>query len=470
MKDEKMAVMTEEKSVAAPVVEPTTQVEEKAQAIDLDAIRAEERTRASEIEELCRSFEIDANSFIKSGASVDSVRKAILDNLMKEGAPVSTKADASVTTDEADKFRSAVVDGLMLKAGCADKGTDTQNSFRGMSLRDLAVECLSREGKNVSELIRMDADSLYNELCRQAFNPSAAFPSIMDQTINKSIVNLYNEVPTTFDKWTATGSLSDFKTTSDHEYVIGGLRDFELVPENGELKNDIPETKLLPQRKLDTYGKQFSMTRQAFINDDIGFLTRVPGLYAAKAKKTIEKQVYSILVNNPAIFDGVNLFDAQHGNYVAVGSAPSQASIQQMILEMQKQTDQFGEPIYMTPQFLIVPVGYGFILRQIFESPKTITQTESDNAINPLYNYPLNIIETPMLNALAKGGNIPWFITASPSSARHIQVDYLNGQKTPTIRRMETPGVLGFVWDVYMDWGVAVRDFRGIYKNAGAAI
>ena len=41
--------------------------------------------------------------------------------------------------------------------------------------------------------------------------------------------------------------------------------------------------------------KSFSMSRQAFINDDIGFLTEVPGLYATAAKKTIDKQVYKLL-------------------------------------------------------------------------------------------------------------------------------------------------------------------------------
>ncbi|MFR5372482.1 MAG: hypothetical protein ACLTGJ_02440 [Faecalibacterium prausnitzii] len=50
---------------------------------------------------------------------------------------------------------------------------------------------------------------------------------------------------------------------------------------------------MLPQRKLDTYGRQFSMSRQAFINDDIGFLSEVPGMYAAKSKKQINKMVSS---------------------------------------------------------------------------------------------------------------------------------------------------------------------------------
>jgi hypothetical protein len=118
----------------------------------------------------------------------------------------------------------------------------------------------------------MSKDDLFSKLCRDFFNPAAAFPAIMDAAIKKTIVEEYQKVPTTFQVWTRKGSVTDFKATPDHSYVLGGVGDFELVPENGELKNSTPSTSLLPQRKIDTYGKQFSMSRQAFINDDIGFI------------------------------------------------------------------------------------------------------------------------------------------------------------------------------------------------------
>ena len=210
------------------------------------------------------------------------------------------------------------------------------------------------------------------------------------------------------------------------------------------------------------------MTRQAFINDDIGFLTEVPGLYATAAKKTIDKQVYKLLFDNAKIFDGKALFHADHKNLIATGTKPTQAAIQAIILQMQKQTDQFGEAIYITPRTIVVPVGYEFDLAVILHS--TQVTGSSNNDINPLYNYPLQIVQSPILNALAGNNACPWFMFADSASARGIQVDYLNGQETPTVRRMETPGQLGFVWDMYLDWGISVRDFRGIAKNPGVAL
>ena len=428
----------------------------------------EERERIRQITDLCSEFGMESRSFIDDGSTVEAVRAAVIEHMRTNNAPLSGRV--TVTDSDEDKFRRAAVDGLTMRSGVSvEQPADGANQFRGMSLRDLAIECLSRGGnRNASELIRMSSDDLYTELARQFYNPSAAFPAIMDQTIRKSIVELYNHVPTTFQEITTKGSLPDFKTTADHEYVIGGVGDFLKVPENGEIKPDAPRTELLPQRKLETYGKQFSMTRQAFINDDIGFLTRVPGLYATAAKKTIDKQVYKILFGNPAIFDGKTLFHADHKNLIGSGAAPSQATIQAIILQMQKQTDQFGEPIYMTPRTIVVPVGYEFDLAVIFHSAQV---TGSDhNDINPLYNYPLKVVQSPLLNAMAGANACPWFMLADQASARGIQVDYLNGQETPTVRRMETPGTLGFTWDIWLDWGISVRDFRGIYKNPGTTL
>lgn len=435
-----------------------------------DAQRAiqEERSRVSEITDLARAFDMDPTQAIADGTTVDGYRSMVLAELKKNRKPVSTSV--SVQRDEEDKFRSAAVDGLAMRGGVSLKSPAAgSESFRGTSLRDIGIECLRRDGANVNDLIRMSPGEIYEKLGeRQFYNPSASFPAIMDQTIRKSIVELYNQVPTTFQQITTKGSLPDFKTTSDHEYVIGGVGDFLLVPENGEIKPDAPRTELLPQRKLDTYGKQFSMTRQAFINDDIGFLTRVPGLYAQAAKKTIDKQVYSILYNNSAIYDGKPMFHADHHNLMGSGSAPTQAVIQAMILQMQKQTDTFGEPIYMTPRQLIVPVGYEFDLAVIFHSAQVTGSANND--INPLYEYPLTVVQSPRLNAMAGQNACPWFLQADASSARGIQVDYLNGQETPTVRRMETVGQLGFTWDVWLDWGISVRDWRGFVKNPGVAL
>ena len=438
---------------------------------------AEERRRISEITALCRDFEINPDAFISNGSTVDQTRAAVLEQLRSTGAPART-GRVEVTHDEGDKFRDAASDALMIRSGRApEHPAEGARDLAGMSLRDLAIDALTRGGtadhKTASEYLRMGTDALYSELSREFFNPTAAFPAILDSAINKSIVHIYNTVNTTFERITTKGTLRDFKRTDAHSYLIGGFGDLLLVPENGELKADTHQETMLPQRKLDTYGRQFSMSRQAFINDDIGFLSEVPGAYARKAKRQINRQVYSILYNNAPIYDGKTLFHADHGNLMTTASAPSIAAIQSAILKMQMQTDPFGEQINVTPDTIILPVGYDFLIETILNST-TVQTEENTQAVNALYQLnrrrPFEIVADATLNGLAGSGACPWFLKAASGDALGIQVDYLNGQETPTFRRSEPHGQLGFVWDIWLDWGIAVMDYRGFVKNPGAAL
>lgn len=430
---------------------------------------AAERQRVSDIISLCRETGMEPAEHIRSGATLEEVRAAAVTHLIQHGAPVAGRA----RENDGDNFRQAATDALLLQAGVTvENHAEDANQFRGMSLRDIAIECMVRDGEDTAaNLLRMGKDNLFQALSRQFFNPTATFPAILDDAIRKGIVHQYQAVPTTFQLWTSKGSVSDFKPTKDHSYLVGGAGEFLRVGENGELKHDTPKSEMLPQRKVDTYGRQFSMSRQAFINDDVGFITEVPGAYASAAKRTINKQVYQILVDNPVIFDGAALFDSSHGNLISVGSKPTAQAIQDLMMKMLLQKDPFGEAIMVQPAYIIVPVGYKFLMTTIMYSP-TINTTDNTQAVNPLYQYreQVKIVEDGTINALAGAAAAPWFMASDKNYAKSLQVDYLNGQETPTIRRSEVPGQLGYVWDIWMDWGITAVDFRGIARNNGVAI
>lgn len=453
-------------------VEPAKQNQTGSQ-VNEESIREAERKRCAEITSLCRSFHVtaeDEKRFLNDGTSIDAVREAILDSMINGSTPLGQRG-VEVGEDEQDKFRKAAGDALVMRSGMSlEKPADGARELMGMSLRDLAVECLTAEGH--AGLNRRNSDELFDMAMRQFFNPTAAFPAILDNAINKAYVEGHRNVAVTFDQWTKKGTLKDFKT-ADNNYLAGPAGEFLEVPENGELKHDTPKDEKRPTRKLKTYGRQFTLTRQAFINDDIDLVTRIPAKYAASARKTINKQVYSVLVNNPAIYDGTALFSSKHGNLITTGTGITQESMQAMIMALQNQTDEFGEAIIIRPATIIVPSGMAFDIYTLFNSP-TINTEGNTQAVNPLYRYAstIQVVEDPTINVLCGGfGNVmPWYLLGSRDDTDFIEVDYLNGQEIPTIRRMETPGVLGFVWDIYLDWGVSVMDFRGAIKNPGKAI
>lgn len=438
------------------------------------ATEREERIRCTEITELCRQFDVadkDVKRYLSDGTSVGDVRKAIMDSLIRDKAPVSQGGRADVTLDEADKFRAAAGDALVMRSGIEIANpADGARDLVGMSLRDMAIESLAAEG--YTGLNRKSSEEIYSLASRQFFNPTAAFPAILDNAINKAYVEGHKKVSVTFDRWTKKGSLKDFKT-ADNNYLAGPAGEFLEVPEGGELKHDVPSDAKRPARKLKTYGRQFTLTRQAFINDDIDLVTKIPARYAASARKTINKQCCQIMVDSPAIYDGTSLFSKAHGNLVKTGTGITQASMQIMIMALQTQKDEFGDAIIVRPAKILVPVGYAFDMYTMFYSP-TINTEGNTQAVNPLYRYKdqIAIIEEPTLNVLCGGfGNVmPWFLIGAADDTDFIEVDYLNGQEIPTIRRMETPGTLGFIWDIYLDWGITVMDFRGAVKNPGVAI
>lgn len=423
----------------------------------------EERKRMSGISALCRSFGMDAQPYIEGGQSIEEVRAAVLDELAKKKAPIGrSKAGDGVTEDEEDKFREAAALGLRQRMGYDQ---DKQRSeFAGVRLKDLAADCLERSGE--ANTRRMGEDEMFREVCRRSMmNPTDAFPSILDSAVNKTIVDIYQLVPTTFGLWTTTGSLSDFKTENVHQWEVGGVSDFEKVAENGEIKADKPSDKMLPLRKLDSYGKSFALTRQAFINDDIGFLAKAMEEYATAAKRTIDNQVYDLLLNGKYV-DGKAIFHKDHGNLAGTGAKPGQTGLQDAVLAMGAQTDDFGKHIRVTPKFILVGNANQFDVDIALHSAQVTGSANND--INPMYNRAIQPIVVPQLDDAASAGATPWIMVADPLTAKSIEVDYLDGNQTPQVRRMEKPGVLGFFWDIFLDWGITALDYRGVYKNGGA--
>ena len=213
--------------------------------------------------------------------------------------------------------------------------------------------------------------------------------------------------------------------------------------------------------------------QQRFLNDDIDIITRMPAKYAASARKTLNKQCYEILLNNPAIYDGVKLFDSKHANLLATGTGITREALQGMIMALSNQKDEFGEVCIIRPATIIVPSGYKFEMYTIFFSP-TINTEDNTQAVNPLYQYreSIEIVEDPTINAMCGGfGNqMPWWLLGAKEDTDFVEVDYLNGQDVPNIRRSEVPGTLGFVWDIYLDWGISVMDYRGAIMNPGVVV
>lgn len=414
-----------------------------------------ERQRVLEIDSLCRSFGEDPQEYIREGKTIDEVRAIILEKQIQNKKP----SNVGIIQDEGDKFRAAAVDGLSLRVGLnIEKPADGAKELRGLSLKELAKETLRIEG--IQNAYRLSED----EMLRQYLTPTSLFTGIMDQTARTVFEKAYTEAETTYQLWTKRGTLKDFRPTKT--YQAGTAGELLLVSQGGELKHDAPNAEEGPVRQLLTFGRQFSMTREAFINDDVDFISTIPALYAQSARLGINRLVYQTLAKNPAIWDGKQLFHDDHGNISSVDGAPSVEALSDMRKKMRNQKAAGGNVKLNIPaKFMIVPTALETKAGQLIGSTVDPAQT-NHNVINPFYNS-LTIISDAELDDATENGAVEWYITADQLRAP-IQVDYLNGVDMPTIIMKQPPaGQLGYVWDVYIDYGVTIVDYKTVVKNNG---
>ena len=411
-----------------------------------EVIRAieEERARVSNISELCRHFGVNATDYINNGVSLAEAQRSVLAIVEERKAP---KANLEMGQQEEDKYRDAMSDAILLRGGVQlENVAPGAQELRGMRVRSMFEEVLAREG--VANTHRMGEE----ELLRAALTGTSSLPGILSAAANKSMAKGYQAAQTTFEQFTTVGSNTDFKEATRYRLSEAGSL-FE-IKENGEFVQD-ELTEGSAKTKVLTYGRGFSFTRQMIVNDDLSALTRIPSLYAAQAKRGINRLVYKALAEAK--------FTAKDGNVAATGAALSLATIDEARQAMRKQKNLRGEEfLNITPKYLIVPTKSEFLARQL------LTSTSDPNAThygvtNPLMGS-LQIITDAELDALDTDA---YYFLADQMLMDTIEVTYLNGNQRPVIESQVAFDTLGIRYRIYMDYGVTVVDTKGIYKNAG---
>lgn len=404
----------------------------------------EERARVSNISELCRHFGVDAAEYINNGTSLSDAQRSVLAIVNERNIPT---ANIQMGEQEEDKYRDAMSDAILLRGGVQlENVAPGAQDLRGMRVRSMIEEVLEREG--VPNVHRMGEE----ELLRAALTGTSSLPGILSAAANKSMAKGYQAAQTTFEQFTTVGSNTDFKEAT--RYRLSEAGSLLEIKENGEFVQD-ELTEGSAKTKVLTYGRGFSFTRQMIVNDDLSALTRIPSLYAAQAKRGINRLVYKALAEAK--------FTAKDGNLAGTGAALSLATINEARQAMRKQKNLRGEEfLNITPKYLIVPTNSEFLARQL------LTSTSDPNAThygvtNPLKDS-LQIITDAELDALDTDA---YYFLADQMLMDTIEVTYLNGNQRPVIESQVAFDTLGIRYRIYMDYGVTVVDTKGIYKNAG---
>lgn len=383
-----------------------------------------------------------------TNCTLDMAREQLLAHIGKSAEPLAAGYIVTVE-DETDKFRRGVSAALQIRAGLAKN--DGANEFRGYTLYELARASLERGGVKTSHMDKMGVVAM-------AFTHTTSdFTNLLADVANKSMLKGYEEADETFQRWTNKGVLSDFKTTK--RVGMDTFPALDRVAEGAEYKyatiGDRGESIVLA-----TYGKLFSISRQAIINDDLDSFSKIPRLMGRAAIRTVGNLAYAVLTANGAMSDGKALFHADHKNLLTA-AVPSTASVDAMMAAMRKQKDGKNNTLNIRLAYLLTPVS-------LEGTALTVANSEFEvgtNKDNTTPNYVRGRFEVISDARLDEASTSVWYGAANPDSFDTVEVAYLDGVETPTLEQQTGWGIDGVEMKVRMDAGVKALEYRTLAKN-----
>lgn len=422
-----------------------------------EELLAAERTRIKELKAAARAASLGEeilDEWIANGTSSDEARAQALAHIEASQKPIQPAIAVNGSRDQdrkAELKRAAqqVID--LRTGGDVKEASPLLGEVRNLSLTRIAERMLEEQG------VRTNSMSA-REIARAALgldtrlHTTSDFPEIFGNTVNRRLRQMYDNAEPTFQAWCQAANRTDYREGS--AISLSGFSYLNEVAEGGEFTAGkmAESAEKYAVKKL---GKLLRITDEMIVNDDLSAFARVPSAIANAAVRTHNQIVYSILTANAAMSDGVALFHADHGNLAASGSAISVTSLGAARAAMRKQKDQIGNPIYVTPAFLIVSPDKETEAQQVVQSQIVATK---DSDTNP-FKSSLQIIVDPHLTGNA------WYLAAG--NVDTIEYARINGEVFEIAQWIDYDRDALSI-RVKAPFGAKAVDYRGLYKNPGA--
>ena len=466
---------------------PADQTPADDNAQDLQAQIAEMR-RENQIARICAGQfpDLEAEA-LKEGWSVDVVQAKV------ETARAQQQIDASYampaihagTAADAPNPTQVVEAALCITGGMAtDEAVDgfsqgerigneaVSARFQGFGLANLlhasaaALGVAVRPGQFNADSIRALMEA--HRDIRAAGVTTMSLPGILSNVANKRLMKAYRAVPQLADRLSAIATPSDLKAYT--VYSLFGDGTVQPVGPDGKLKHiTLQETSY--SNKAHTEGGIMVLTEDMMINDDLGAFLRIPQTLGRACAVRKESAFFTTLL---AI---ANFFTAGNGNYIdGADSALSIAALSTAGEKFALQTDPNGDPVAVTPKFLLTTVGDSIYARQLHKDT-TVNETTTANKPKPTSNPHAGMydpVSSPYMNTTKVDGSATndkhWLMLADPADVPVLELAYVRGQRAPRIER----GTMDFDqlavgFRCVFRFGFGKADYRGGLYSKGKA-
>jgi hypothetical protein len=338
------------------------------------------------------------DSQIDAGATIEAARAAAFAAMQARSAATDSirTATAGISGYDANdpEWRVRTIGEAI---HCRMSGTapsDAARPYAELTLVEIAKDCLRARG--------LSTTGSPAQVMERSLVSMSDLPALMSDAINRTLRQAYTAAPSGLKRIARQTTARDFRTM--HRIQLSAAATLLPVNESGEFHSS-PLTDQEETYRLGTYGRIVGLTRQAFINDDLGALndlTRRMGVAAANFEAQF---LVDVLQANAAMKDTHPVFDAAHGNLAATGTVISQQSLSDARAAMRRQTGLVGEAIEVTPKFLVVPTN----LETLAERQLTQIQAVQIENVNT-FSF-LSLVVEPRLTS-----QIAWYLVADTAA------------------------------------------------------
>lgn len=406
-----------------------------------------------------------ADAQIDAETTVEAARAAAFEEMRTRSAETTVRtarAHVGFSHDDPAVIATRAGEAIFARSHPEHQLAPESRQFAYATFADLARDSLRRSGVSVTGIATESVIS-------RALHSTADFGLILGDAVGRELRQAYQSGPAGVREAAKQSTVKDFRQKS--KVGLGSAPNLIQVPEGMEYPHGTM-TETGEKYKAHTFGRIFSISRQALVNDDLGAFTALPKLMGEAAREHENSYLAWMVSSNQALSDGVSVFDETRDNAdtdsdlwttidTAVSTGSADTTIRNLAFtvladvrtSMRMRKGPGGQFIDAGPKYVLVHPLFEAIFERMISNLRGAQYGEPH-----AFPSDLKLLVDPRLPSNA------WYFVADPAKVEGLEYAYLEGAPGPQIETRTGFEIDGVQTKVRLDFGAGWIDWRGWHR------